>query len=73
MANYGNGNSKLRDALKARPVELVIMIVSVLLGLVFMVVGLPPVGGVCFLIAFICALTIVVKTVSEKRDEGSIL
>lgn len=73
MTERGSSGSKFRDTLNARRVELVVMGASVILGLAFMFVGLPPVGGICFLVAFICALITVIKTMSEKRDGSSIL
>lgn len=73
MTERGSNGSKFRDTLNARRVELVVMGASVILGLAFMLVGLPPVGGICFLVAFICALITVIKTMSEKRDGSSIL
>lgn len=54
---------------KTRPLVSTIMVIAALLGLAFMIVGLPPVSGICFVVALVCALTIIINAMSEKRHE----
>ncbi|APT92796.1 hypothetical protein CPHO_07720 [Corynebacterium phocae] len=55
-----NSEDKIR---KSRSTNSTVMMAAAMLGLLFMVIGLPPLGGVCFIVAFICALTEVFKAI----------
>ncbi len=46
-----------------------VLVASVLLGFIFMLVGLPPFGGICFVVALVVALTILFEAMIEKRAE----
>ena len=62
-------SSWMNDVIKTEPLLSAVLVVSVILGLVFMLVGLPPLGGICFVVALVVALTMVFKVMNEKSDE----
>lgn len=64
--SFGRSGS---SAVTAQPLASTVMIIATVIGLIFMAVGLPPAGGVCFIIALVCALTLVIKAVDQKRHE----
>ena len=67
MQHTDDRNSKVRNIVMGRRILSGVMILSIVLGLFFMAIGLTPVGGVCFIVALVCALTTVIEAVTGKH------
>lgn len=69
MQRNGNDSSRNLSSFGDQPVLSITMVLAVVLGLVFMIIGLPAIGGVCLVVAFVCALTVVLKAMAEKYHQ----
>lgn len=69
MKDDDSSRIKVGRIFMSRPSVSAVMVTMAVLGVLLMVAGLPPLGGVCLVIACACALTVVIQAMAGKGGE----